>query len=138
MSKQRRESCPSQSLTKSSQPFNVVHSNIWGLLNVPNFGKFKYYVIFVDDHSQMTKLCWLKDKSEVFFSLQKFVIKIKTQFAAVIKVFRSENALECMSTNFQNYCHNLRIIHETSCTHTPNQNGVAERNKDIYLSSHNV
>lgn len=127
LSTHHKESYPSQSLSKSSQPFDLVQSDLWGPLNVPNLGNFKYYVIFVDDYSRVTRLYFLKDRSEVFKCFQIFVNEIKTHFAAVLNRFRSDNALEYMSSHFQDFFHDHGIIHETSCAHTPNQNGVYER-----------
>lgn len=111
LSKHRSESSPSQSLSKSSQPFDLAHSDVWGPLNAPNVRKFRYYVIFVDDHSRMSWLYLLKDRSEVFSCFKKFVNEIKTQFEAMIKIFRSDNALEYMSTVFQKCCNDLGMNH---------------------------
>lgn len=53
--------------------------------------------------------------------------EIRTQQSAIVKRFRSENALEYTSTVFKQYFDRQGIIHETSCVYTPQQNGVAER-----------
>lgn len=70
---------------------------------MPNLGNYKYYVIFIDDYSRMTRLYLLKDRSEVFKCFQIFVNEIKTQFAAVLNRFRSDNVLEYMSSHFQDF-----------------------------------
>lgn len=59
--------------------------------------------------------------------------KIKTQFVAVLKVFRSDNALEFLSSTFQNIFCDRGIIHETSCTHTTHQTGVSKRKHKTLL-----
>jgi transposase InsO family protein len=52
---------------------------------------------------------------------------IKTQFAKKIRILRSDNAKEYTSGSFTSYLSNKGTIHQTSCAHTPQQNGVAER-----------
>lgn len=54
VSKHPRTSFPISQSSRSSKPFNVIHSDIWGPLNVSNRSQLKYYVIFLDDFSKMT------------------------------------------------------------------------------------
>ena len=51
---------------------------------------------------------------------------IKTQFSQKIRILRSNNAKECTFSSFASYLSDKGIIHQTSCAHTPQQNGVAE------------
>lgn len=44
-----------------------------------------------------------------------------------IRTLRSDNAREYLSQQFQNFMSRNGILHQTSCPHTPPQNGVAER-----------
>lgn len=50
-----------------------------------------------------------------------------TQFNAKIKTFRCDNGIEYTNEHFSEYICSQRIIHQTSCVGTPQQNGVAER-----------
>ncbi|GMP38743.1 hypothetical protein CsSME_00009881 [Camellia sinensis var. sinensis] len=52
---------------------------------------------------------------------------ICTQFGATIKIFRSDNGGEYIDSGLGQYFSTHGIIHQTSCTNTPQQNGVAER-----------
>ncbi|KAK4395433.1 Retrovirus-related Pol polyprotein from transposon TNT 1-94 [Sesamum angolense] len=52
---------------------------------------------------------------------------IHTQFGAVIKTLRSDNGSEFLNKDCQSLFHELGIIHQTSCTYTPQQNGRVER-----------
>ena len=50
---------------KESQPFSIIHSDLWGPSCVPNRTNTKWFLIFINDH---TRVCWvylLKEKSEV-------------------------------------------------------------------------
>ncbi|WJZ97935.1 hypothetical protein VitviT2T_016503 [Vitis vinifera] len=52
---------------------------------------------------------------------------IETQYNAKVRVLRSDNGGEYQSSNLQKYLEGHGIIHQTTCSNTPQQNGVAER-----------
>ena len=78
----------------------------------------------VDDDSRYTWIFLLKQKSEVVKVLEHFVIFVQTQFETTIKIIRSDNGTEFVMTNF---IVSKRIIHQTSCVNTPQQNSIVER-----------
>ncbi|RVW66679.1 Retrovirus-related Pol polyprotein from transposon RE1 [Vitis vinifera] len=51
---------------------------------------------------------------------------IETQYNAKVRVLRSDNGGEYQSSDLQKYLEDM-IIHQTTCSNTPQQNGVAER-----------
>jgi transposase InsO family protein len=69
----------------------------------------------------------MKNRSELFSIFEQFYQEIKTQFDVSIRTLRSDNAPEYLSHQFQNLKASNGIIHQTSCPHTLQQNGVAER-----------
>ena len=52
---------------------------------------------------------------------------IKTQFGAHVKVVRSDNGTEFFNSQCIKLFHELGILHQSSCSYTPQQNGVVER-----------
>jgi hypothetical protein len=48
-----RVSFSSRVVYRASNPFKLVHSDVWGPINVAS-NKFHYFVTFVDDFSHMT------------------------------------------------------------------------------------
>ena len=54
-------------------------------------------------------------------------MEIKTQFNASLHIFWSDNAREYFHTSLSQFFDDHRIIHQSSCPHTPQQNGVTER-----------
>ncbi|RVW73920.1 Retrovirus-related Pol polyprotein from transposon RE1 [Vitis vinifera] len=58
---------------------------------------------------------------------RKFYAEIQTQFNISIRVLRSDNAREYFSAQFTSFMSHHGILHQSSCAHTPQQNGVAER-----------
>ena len=69
----------------------------------------------------------MKNRAELFSIFQKFYTEIQTQFNISIRVLRSDNAREYFSAQFTSFMSHHGILHQSSCAHTPQQNGVAER-----------
>ncbi|RVW98197.1 Retrovirus-related Pol polyprotein from transposon TNT 1-94 [Vitis vinifera] len=79
------------------------------------------------EKKKMTWLCLMKTKDEVNLLFKKFHKMIETQYNAKVRVLRSHNSGEYQSSNLQKYLEGHGIIHQTTCSNTPQQNGVAER-----------
>ena len=119
--------------TCSPKPFDVVHSDVWGPNPNINSHGFAYFVLFVDD---CTRMCWdyfSKHKSGVFDVFGKFYYMILTQFHSQIKILRSDNGGEYVSLVIKQYFPEHGLIHQTSCSNTPQQNGVAKRKNHTLL-----
>jgi hypothetical protein len=116
-----------RSISVSSSPFDLIHSDVWGPSPVSIKGGSRYYVSFIDDH---TCYCWvylMKHRSEFFEIYAAFRALIKTQHSTVIKCFRCDLGGEYTSNKFFQMLALDGTIHQTPCTDTPEQNGVAER-----------
>ncbi|RVW74757.1 Retrovirus-related Pol polyprotein from transposon RE1 [Vitis vinifera] len=81
----------------------------------------------LDYNLLMTWLCLMKTKDEVNLLFKKFHKVIETQYNAKVRVLRSDNGGEYQSSDLQKYLGGHGIIHQTTCSNTPQQNGVAER-----------
>lgn len=69
---------------------------------------------------------FMKNRSHVFHIFQEFYAEIKNQFDTSIKILRIDNAQKYMPSQFQYFLTSQRIIHQSLCAHTPQQNGVVE------------
>lgn len=107
--------------------FALVHADLWGPCNITNVKGYKYFLVLVDDCTRVTWVYMLGQKSETPDVIKKFFAQIKTQFSTVIRIFRSDNGLEFMNSTLQSFFETLGLLHQTSCAHTSQQNGVAER-----------
>jgi Integrase core domain/GAG-pre-integrase domain len=114
-------------LSKSSAPFELVHSDVWGPAPIASYNEFKYFVTFIDDFSRATWLFLLKIKDEVFDYFQEFLNRIENQFNTTIKIFRSDNRTEFKNNKFNELVKLKGIIHQTTCVNTPEKNGVSKR-----------
>ena len=110
-----------------TKPFTTIHSALWGPSRNPNRTKARGFITFIDDH---TRVCWvylLKDKSEAPNAFMSFYAMIKNQFNTSIKVLHSDNDTEYFNRTLNDFLQTHGIIHRSSCVHTPQQNGIAER-----------
>ena len=57
---------------KSSGILDLIHSDVFGPVDVPSIGKSTYYVSFIDDYSRRTWVYFMKSKYEVFSHFKEF------------------------------------------------------------------
>ncbi|KAJ9545281.1 hypothetical protein OSB04_024988 [Centaurea solstitialis] len=96
----------------SALPFDLIHSDVWGPAPYPSVGGARYFVIFVDDHTQFTWIYLMKHHSEL--------PHIYITFACMIMLCSTKNIL---SSHF----FRLRVVSTYPCPGTSPQNGRAER-----------
>ncbi|XP_074363225.1 uncharacterized protein LOC141703653 [Apium graveolens] len=125
-SKQIRNPFPSSD-SCSEHVFDLVQVDLWGPYKVKTNGNCTYFLTLVDDKSRATWLFLLSDKSVVHTLLSEFVITINNQFNVIVKSFRSDNGTEFVNHKVQSLFTSYGIIHQTTCTYSPQQNGIVER-----------
>ena len=116
-----------KSITRSVAPFDIVHSDVWGPSPVASKSGSNYYVSFVDDYTRYTWVYLMKRRSDFLTIYSDFRALVKTQHSAVIKCFRCDLGGEFTSNDFNQLLAADGTVHQSSCTDTPQQNGVAER-----------
>ena len=115
------------SLNKSSVPFTLIHSDVWGPVKVPTLNGTRWFVSFIDDYSCMTWVCLMITKQDVCSLFKQFYSMVATQYKTSIQVLRTDNGGEFINHEMRQFLHGYGIIHQTTCPYTPQQNGVAER-----------
>lgn len=117
----------SPSFNKSSEPFSIIHSDVWGPARIPSFSGARYFVTFIDECTRMLWVSLITHKSEVFGVFKNFYQMSLTQFKRRIQVFQSDNGGEFTSNEMLEFLTNNGVRHQTSNAYTPQQNGLAER-----------
>ena len=81
---------------------------------------------FIDDHTRLTLVFLITDKSKTSSVFKNFYQTIETQFNTKIATLRSDNGQEFQNLNLSKFLTSNGIVHQSSDTYTPQQNGVAE------------
>jgi transposase InsO family protein len=105
----------------------LVHSDVWGPAPIDSINGHRYYVIFVDDFTRFTWFFPLKHKSQVLASFQHFKNTMENHLGTSIKTLRTDCGGEYTNNEFRLFCSKSGILHQFTCPHTSQQNGVAER-----------
>ncbi|KAK2413561.1 putative mitochondrial protein [Trifolium repens] len=129
-SKQRILPYPN-SITHSSNIFDLLHADIWGPYATPSVSGHRYFLTLVDDYSRFTWIILMKFKSETRNHIINFVSYIENQFNTKLKCLRSDNGCEFLMTDF---FLSKGIIHQRSCVESPQQNGIVERKHQHILN----
>ena len=112
---------------RAKSHFELVHTDVWGPCRTASTLGFQYFVTFIYDYSRCTWLFLKKNRAKLYSIFQKFYAEIQTQINIFIRVLRSDNAREYSFAPFISFMFQHGILHQSSCAHTPQQNGVAER-----------
>ncbi|KAF5193416.1 Retrovirus-related pol polyprotein from transposon re1 [Thalictrum thalictroides] len=115
------------SKTRSNEPFDLIHIDIWGGYQTTSHTGAHYFLTVVDDYSRCTWVYLMRFKSEACTLLQNFCQMVKTQFNHPVRIIRSDNGAEFLSSSMKLFYQNNGILHQRTCVDTPQQNGVAER-----------
>jgi len=106
--------------------FDLIQCDIWGPYKYPSLCGAHYFLSLVGDASRATWVYLMKDRSEASKLLRGFISMVKNQFQKGIKVVRSDNGSEFIPGPMQDFYYEHGILCESSCVHTPQQNGIVE------------
>lgn len=117
--------------TRPAVRLGVIHSDVAGPFPVSRDGH-RYYVTFIDGHSNFAFVYPIRDKSEVLSALQGFYAFVRCQFGdgpypLVLKSLHSDQGGEYSSRAFADFCLEHGIVHHRVAAYSPELNGVAER-----------
>ncbi len=116
--------------TRASQRLELIHSDSCGPFSTPSINNSKYMILYIDDHTRMTWVYFLKTKtsSEVTRVFMEFKAAVETATGSKIQRFRSDNGKgEYDNKAFRDILSSGGISFEPSAPYTQNQNGVSER-----------
>ena len=119
MGKQHRQPFPKKGNSSTTGLLELLHSDVYGPMDVPSVGGSRYFATFIDDLSRYTTVYMMKNKSEVLDKFKDYVnllenrtgLKVKrlSMEDKTIKRFRSDNGGEYISKEFEQFC-NDRVI----------------------------
>ena len=110
---------------KTTQPFQVLHSDVWGPAPLLSVDGYSYYISFVDDFTRYVWLFPLHQKSEAIAVFLHFNKLVERQFQTQIKCLQIDRRGEYRK--LQSLFHDLGILFRHPCPHTHQQQGRAKR-----------
>lgn len=112
---------------RASEKLQLIHTDVCGPMSEVSLNGCKYFIIFIDDFSRMCWIYFLKAKSEVAETFEKFKKQVENECGRSIHIVRSDNGTEYTSASFRSICEESGVQHQFSVPYSPQQNGVSER-----------
>ncbi|KAK4387924.1 Retrovirus-related Pol polyprotein from transposon TNT 1-94 [Sesamum angolense] len=125
--KQHKKPFPSGTSWRAKAVLELIHTDVCGPMRTPSHEQNRYFILFIDDYSRMTWVYFMREKSEVFKVFKKFKNLVEKQSGRSIKVLRSDRGKEYNNLEFDKFCKEEGIEHQTTVSYNPQQNGVSER-----------
>ncbi|KAL0330831.1 UNVERIFIED_CONTAM: Retrovirus-related Pol polyprotein from transposon TNT 1-94 [Sesamum angustifolium] len=125
--KQHKKPFPSGTSWRAKAVLELIHTDVCGPMRTPSHEQNRYFILFIDDYSRMTWVYFMREKSEVFKVFKKFKNLVEKQSGRSIKVLRSYRGKEYNNSEFDKFCEEEGIEHQTTVSYNPQQNGVSER-----------
>ena len=127
LGKQHTFPFPKGKAWRAKEPLELVHSDVCGPMETTTDGGNRYFLTFIDDFTRMTWVYFLRLKSDVFAVFRKFQAMVERQSGHKLKKLRSDRGGEYTSNEFTKFCEDIGMERQLTVSHTPQQNGVAER-----------
>uniref|UniRef100_UPI001C3D50FB DDE-type integrase/transposase/recombinase n=1 Tax=Picosynechococcus sp. (strain ATCC 27264 / PCC 7002 / PR-6) TaxID=32049 RepID=UPI001C3D50FB len=118
---------------RAKEPFELVHTDFFGPMNVKARGRYEYFISFIDDYSRYEYVYLMHHKFETLEKFKEYKDEVENLLGKTIKTFRSNRGGEYMDLNFQNYMIEHGIKSQLSAPSMPQQNGVSERRNRTLL-----
>ena len=106
---------------------DLIHMDLCGPMRVQSKGGNRYIFVLVDDYTRFTWTLFLKSKDQAFERFSSLVPQLENACKSKLRAIRSDNGLEFVNSEFNEYCREKGIEHNFSSARTPQQNGVVER-----------
>lgn len=120
-------SFPTSSANRANELLGLVHSDLCGKITPKSGGGAEYFMTLTDDKTRYVWVYALKKKDEAFKKFQEWKALVEKSSGYTMKILRSDNGGEYVSTDFDNFMESEGVVHQTTIPGTPQQNGVAER-----------
>lgn len=86
--------------TRATRVGQVIHSDVYGPMEVATPTGARYYVVFKDDYSGWCEVRLIQRKSEVPAAFKRFTGKLKSETGKEAKTLRSDGGGEFCSNDF--------------------------------------
>jgi len=113
---------------RAKEALELVHCDLCGPIDPVSAGGDIYFILFIDDFTRMNYIYPLSGKSsaDVLQRFKEYQAEVENQLGKKIKRLRTDGGKEFVKVMGQ-HLKTCGIIHETTASYTPEQNGVTER-----------
>lgn len=116
-----------KSTNATTQPLELVHTDVCGPLPITSLGGSNYFLTLLDDYSKLSVVRPLARKSDAAAAVQSTLTFLENQVGYQTKRLRCDNGSEYINSELNRFCTSKGIKLETTVRYTPEQNGAAER-----------
>ena len=109
----------------------IIHTDVVGPITPTGFNGCRYYLVLIDGYSRLRWAEPMKEKSEAFPRIKKFIIFIQNQTGKRVKRLGLDNGLEYGRTGLLEWLQEQGIHHEPTVPYLPEMNGVSERSNGV-------
>ena len=117
---------------RASAAFDVIHSDLKEFPTL-SYAKYKYAIVFVDDHTSFAWVTLLKKKSDALAAAKDFLSMVENEYETTVKAWRSDQGGELIgnlnlgANKFLQMLKSKGIKILSGAPHAHQQNGRAER-----------
>ena len=110
-----------------STPLELTHSDMSGRISVASLSGAHYFAVFLDDHSAISAVYFLKQKSEYFICVRQYKALVENEQSRRMLSLRLDRAGENKSRELNNFALQEGMLLEYAPAHSHQSNGAAER-----------
>jgi len=125
--KSTRQPFSASTTQRTSRVFEVVHSDLAGPMQTKSIQGSAYTATFIDNHSKLAVVYFLKSKDQFVKALQTYLAWGETQTSSKLRALHSDRGGEYMAGQVQDILKQRGIEHHLTMPGSPQSNGKAER-----------
>ncbi|GKA51758.1 retrovirus-related pol polyprotein from transposon TNT 1-94 [Tanacetum coccineum] len=133
--KSKKASLLPKLVSSTESKLELLHMDLCGPMRVTSINCKKYILVIIDDYSRYTWVYFLHTKDEALDMIIDFVNQVQRNLKAQILTIRTDNGTEFKNEKLQAFYAKLGIVHQTSISQTPQQNGIVERRNRILVKA---
>uniref|UniRef100_A0AAV1VDR1 Integrase catalytic domain-containing protein n=1 Tax=Peronospora matthiolae TaxID=2874970 RepID=A0AAV1VDR1_9STRA len=118
---------PSNPNKRQYDPFELLHIDTCGPMEVDSLGGSKYLLLIVDEGSGCIKGFSLRAKSDSEECIKKYIMAVQTQFDYKVKFVRHDGAREFAANSLKAFYDDQGIEQQVTVPYAHQTNGTAER-----------
>ena len=101
--KQRKASFRKKIELSTDSPWQLLHMDLFGPVNIMSIARKKYALVIVDDFSRFTWTFFLASKDEVSGEIINLIRRLNTGTDRSVKCLRSDNGTEFKNSTMKNF-----------------------------------